>query len=1795
MWSIVSYPTNVWINEEFKINITGATPAPGKRYSLQDLTYPSGGTFEEGYFNNTSGDITSSNYTILWRVRFPEGVTGPRQFEIKGDGLDGTSQIITIDVNPLPIVSFPSQVLFNTEFTIEVSGAIPGQSYSIFDWTADILTPVATGIAPSSSFTIYIPGLTRFTGPHEIRARFNPDNPDLIVIGPVSVGYNPNIVFYINAYTDTWNATVWPGQDGRFFESQKRYQTDIARAGPAITFDQPLPRTITLGLYNLDFPEGYGLFPGWRVYVRNIYNISKFFSGTVISWNRALSTLVLNVDHSENVEGYTVTDWTVDQDAYIEGEKVEEVYPILIQDPLGPVTRSDLTYTQVDLGQGLLPSYLSINPATGSIEGTIPADKMSGYTIGIEITDGFRTQVVAWRFGGIVGPLSWGPSSLNEGGDRLRYPIYSALPNGIAQVVNRGLVSPNIFDYVWADGKDFLDANGDGFIDVALPTPNQGRYRPSLRLKIADEVGIYEKYYNVGTDTFGNARNSDLIWQGVYVRDFTSFKMSPSSPVVISAATTTLTLRLGQPIAPTSIISASGGVTPLRYVLGPIGNGFYPNGYLNDGLSFNTSTGVISGTPTSLYGKTSAPGLGGDTFWINVTDGIKDADENGAIFFTLNGLVSNFTATTVLTTSTVIIGVPVSLIPVIASNALGSVTFAISPSVPTGLSFNTNNGQITGTASTTSTLTLYSVTVNDAGGSVSTATFSLRVESSNLFTSLVIPTVNVSAGSGITPFVPVTYTGGYGTIAYSVSPNLPSNLILNTTNGQISGVPVATQSATPYTIRVRDEANQISTQTFSLTISPPFSADVVNPELAFARGVEIDPVRPVEGNNGVLPYSYSISPSLPSGLLFNTVNGFITGTPTVSSTLTNRIVTITDANSKIVTGSFSLRVQPLVVNANTLTIVRAADYNDIKTLTEEILGTNVLGYGYQGVKSVNTTSVGNIIGWEEWSNLKDDINLCTQHHFGAQFSYTTSSVVTEVFVNQLINNLNTIESIRYNKPYQVATGTTSSVWTSTYVSSWGSYIDSTATFTWAEGLDINYFFNLGGSIEFEIDYQPSGSTANNLGWQTLIDESQTVINNFIYDRESYLNFTTVSTSTTSTTGSVVLSVIKDQNTLTCSIQLTNNLAGTTDLQVQGGFKYVYSDTVLSAPLPREIDVKEFTTGTFTPVFTPVKSLRLTAPTNLYTWNVGASSNVETITIQNTGNQPVNVNSITFNDNANVDRIVNGNVNGSIGSFTVNTTSNYTFTLAYTGTNEGSFSSQFTVNAESAVGPITTSTRQVIGAQPFSISVSPSSISSSLSGLISWRQDFVINSLNGDSFTYSASLLSADAPPGSIGWSISNDLSTGPTVTFSPSGSTLPVYTATVSVFIVAVSASGSDSATVPITLDLNIPISSNLGTWVSPLAANNAVIGMSYDVMAGERYLTIGVGMGADGSVPLNVGGISSVDVANLGITADPDFQQGQRLFPVGVADQASDWSPFLKALGSWPNSIPEQPYNINVANTPTYRFYAPTTGDYEYEFSIDDDGEFYLFPSNEYGLNTGPRISLSPPLMNGGASSNWRQSYTGTVNLTAGWYILRYYHINYARKTAAACQIKDPSGNVIWNTRYPVRNYLNYLYWQDVIRIRIPADGTPRDLFSSLWYVKNTYQVSNKAYWGYYFNPDMFKVSDDGNGNLTIVIFGTPRAPLATDPNASNDTLTIKMLNAAFYYYLPTTTTSARYSNLDVGPVGDGNQTRYFSGFDSSGNVLTVLQTIPTTLSDPVPTNPGGGGGGGGGTIDDQFNYDEK
>ena len=138
-------------------------------------------------------------------------------------------------------------------------------------------------------------------------------------------------------------------------------------------------------------------------------------------------------------------------------------------------------------------------------------------------------------------------------------------------------------------------------------------------------------------------------------------------------------------------------------------------------------------------------------------------------------------------------------------------------------------------------------------------------------------TVNTAAA---TSFTPVTGSGGTAPLGFGIAPALPAGLAFNTSTGAITGTPTATSAATTYTVTVTDANSATASNTFSLAINGAVTATQAVASKTLTQNQPSTNFTPVTGGGGSPAYTYGVSPSLPSGLSFNTSTGAITGTPT---------------------------------------------------------------------------------------------------------------------------------------------------------------------------------------------------------------------------------------------------------------------------------------------------------------------------------------------------------------------------------------------------------------------------------------------------------------------------------------------------------------------------------------------------------------------------------------------------------------------------------------------------------------------------------------------------------------------------------------------------------------------------------------------------------------------------------------------------------------------------------------------------------------------------------------------------
>ena len=286
---------------------------------------------------------------------------------------------------------------------------------------------------------------------------------------------------------------------------------------------------------------------------------------------------------------------------------------------------------------------------------------------------------------------------------------------------------------------------------------------------------------------------------------------------------------------------------------------------LPPGLSINTVTGYITGTPTGTgtypvaLSATNRAGTGSAVLTIVIAATAPPATVPP--IFEGDAMVAGF------------LGFPLSD----SLSAVYAASYSAS-GLPAGLSVNPSTGYITGVPTQTGTF-LVSVSATNAVGTVQ-AVLTVVVAAS-----LPPPSLYGQAESTATIGIPFIYgidaisDDAPAVTAYGSS-NLPAGLSLNTQNGLISGTP--TGPAGTFLVPVSASiGTSTSTATLTLVVQPA-TASSTQPVLAApagALGFVDNPLTYALGTTGFAPTS-----TLPAGLSFDPASGAITGYPASAGT-----------------------------------------------------------------------------------------------------------------------------------------------------------------------------------------------------------------------------------------------------------------------------------------------------------------------------------------------------------------------------------------------------------------------------------------------------------------------------------------------------------------------------------------------------------------------------------------------------------------------------------------------------------------------------------------------------------------------------------------------------------------------------------------------------------------------------------------------------------------------------------------------------------------------------------------------
>jgi hypothetical protein len=330
-------------------------------------------------------------------------------------------------------------------------------------------------------------------------------------------------------------------------------------------------------------------------------------------------------------------------------------------------------------------------------------------------------------------------------------------------------------------------------------------------------------------------------------------------------------------------LQASGGTAPYTWS--------FVSGNLPAGLSLNTSTGLISGTPAAI---------GNASFTVAVADSANPAQTKSA---TLSIVIAPATLT--ISSSVLPAGTQSSNYSSALQATGGTAPYSwsiSSGSLPAGLSLAASTGIISGKPTGNGNFS-FGVTVKDAGSPAQTTTATVTLSLVQAGAPLAISTTTLPGGVANQAYsATLNATGGSGTYTWSVtSGTLPAGLSFAA--GVISGRPTATGTAS-LTFTVTDSSSPVQTQSVPLSLA----VAAATPGLTISATLPSGAVGTAYSNSmtatgGTPAYTWSITAgALPAGLSLGATTGIISGTPSATGT-SNFTATVSDNSSPAQTKS----------------------------------------------------------------------------------------------------------------------------------------------------------------------------------------------------------------------------------------------------------------------------------------------------------------------------------------------------------------------------------------------------------------------------------------------------------------------------------------------------------------------------------------------------------------------------------------------------------------------------------------------------------------------------------------------------------------------------------------------------------------------------------------------------------------------------------------------------------------------------------------------------------------------------
>jgi len=341
-----------------------------------------------------------------------------------------------------------------------------------------------------------------------------------------------------------------------------------------------------------------------------------------------------------------------------------------------------------------------------------------------------------------------------------------------------------------------------------------------------------------------------------------------TKPAITSAAPVAVIL-LGQPF--THTFTATGDPKPTWSISGSVPRG----------LTFNATTGVLSGVPTASL-------ISANIFTVTATNSAGSASQTATIVtaLTLGGGSGGggTTNTQPVITSQVPVGVVIGQPYSHQFTASGNPapTWSYTGTLPEGLTLNPATGLLSGTPTSTVGASVFTVIATNSAGS---AQQPVVLASVALASRPSITSVATLAGTVGTPFAFEATASAIPVARWSVQGDLPAGITLNADTGIFTGIPTAAGTSNFTLVATNSAGSDEQNVTFVVAAAGALPILDASTTVVGTAGKALSVDLTATGN----PTWAVASGTLPGGLSLNAETGTISGTPSAPGTTTVNI------------------------------------------------------------------------------------------------------------------------------------------------------------------------------------------------------------------------------------------------------------------------------------------------------------------------------------------------------------------------------------------------------------------------------------------------------------------------------------------------------------------------------------------------------------------------------------------------------------------------------------------------------------------------------------------------------------------------------------------------------------------------------------------------------------------------------------------------------------------------------------------------------------------------------------------